>query len=299
MGRAGPILVIAGLACAAIGLALPRAALDSEEALPPINADGAERFASEGATAVVAKPPGMAPNGWRSRSRPKVNAAAPVDAWPAPVVVTLPRRTGEPVASTATLPPAPHDGVSLVRALQRELKRTGCYRGPITGEWTRESRKAMQALTVRLNAELPVETPDDVLLALVEGQPENICSASCPSGEGLAGDGRCLPAALLAKSLPTAPPAPVTVTERTLSPTTVSGWTSTVTGSAPDTAPPAPVDLPEGRMALAGPQSAGPQLPQGQSAASQQPVVPQRHETPSRGRFGPSFFRQLDRLGNR
>jgi hypothetical protein len=187
--------------------------------------------------------------------------------------------------------------VSLVRALQRELKRTGCYRGPVTGEWTRESRKAMQALTVRLNAELPVEAPDNVLLALVEGQPENICSASCPNGEGLAADGRCLPTALLAKSLPAAPPAPVTVTERTLRQTTVSGWTSTVTASTPDTVAPAPVAMPEGRMALAGPQSAGPQLPQGPPGASQQPVVPQKH-TPSRGGFGPSFFRQLDRQGN-
>jgi hypothetical protein len=292
MGRAGPILVAVGLACAAIALALPRRALESEDALPPSHAGGAQRSTASGAAVAIAEQVGIAPSGWRSWSRTKVSrvAAAPVDPWPAPVVVTLPRRTSEP----ASLSPAPRDGVSLVRALQRELKRTGCYHGPVSGEWTRESRKAMQALTVRLNAELPVEAPDAVLLALVEGQPENICSASCPSGEGLGGDGRCLPTALLAKNLPTPPAASVTVTERAVPQTTVSGWTSGVTANTPEAAPP-PVALPEGRMALAGPRSAGPQL-QGQPAVPPQPIAPQR---PARAGFGPGFFRQLDRLGNR
>jgi hypothetical protein len=46
--------------------------------------------------------------------------------------------------SVQTVPP-PLDGVSLTRALQRELKKIGCCRGDINGVWTSATRKAMKA----------------------------------------------------------------------------------------------------------------------------------------------------------
>ena len=291
MNKAGLFLVVAGLACAAIALMSPsdeKDAQDADAAAPSAQGDdkpgpaGAGRAMLAGVARLL-----IAPSGWRAWSQSAFgNAAAPGEAIPGAVIVTLSRRSAEPAAS----PPAvPHDRASLVRALQRGLKRADCYHGPITGDWTREARKAMQALTMRLNAELPVETPDDVLLALVEGQPDNACSAACPTGEGTTVDGRCLPTALLAKNVPSVP---VTGAHAM-----TGGWTTTTAVAPAASAPTATMpalpasDLPEGRMALAGPKAAtAPEL--------HVPPATQQHETPKLSGFGPRLFRHLDRMGN-
>ena len=227
---------------------------------------------------------------WLSWARPEVDESAAT-----PVVAMLPRRAEPPLPSTNPVPEV-HDRASLVRALQYGLKRAGCYHGQITGEWTRESRKAMRALTIHLNAQLPVEAPDDVLLALVEGQPDNICNAACPSGEALAGDGRCLSTALLAKDVPAPRPFGVTVTERAMPESTIRGRASTTNGWPNATIAPAIAPL-EGRMALAGPKSPT-------AAALPAPRAPIRRQYVSRAAastrtgFSASFFKRLDRMGN-
>jgi hypothetical protein len=106
-------------------------------------------------------------------------------------------RSGESPADPATLA-IPHDRASLVRELQRGLKRVGCYEGEVSGVWTQQSRSAMRAFTGRINAALPVDEPDGVLLALVQGHKDKACGMPCPPGEGVAADGRCLSDALLA-----------------------------------------------------------------------------------------------------
>jgi hypothetical protein len=87
----------------------------------------------------------------------------------------------------------------LTRDLQRELKRVGCYRGDLDGSWGPETKRAMSAFTDRVNATLPVEEPDYILLALVRGHTEQTCGKSCPSGQELANDGRCLPRVIIAR----------------------------------------------------------------------------------------------------
>lgn len=67
------------------------------------------------------------------------------------------------------------DQASLARALQQELARLGCYEGPINGQWTSRSRKAMVRLIEKVNARLPAEKPDAVLLALARGEAEGAC----------------------------------------------------------------------------------------------------------------------------
>lgn len=67
------------------------------------------------------------------------------------------------------------DQASLARALQQELARLGCYEGPINGQWTSRSRKAMVRLIEKVNARLPAEKPDAVLLALARGESEGAC----------------------------------------------------------------------------------------------------------------------------
>jgi peptidoglycan hydrolase-like protein with peptidoglycan-binding domain len=92
----------------------------------------------------------------------------------------------------------------LVRELQRELKRVGCYYQEIDGEWGQGTRRAMKDFLDRVNASLPLERPDPVLLTLITNQPKTVCGKACPAGEDLVKDNRCLPRALL-KALPSPP----------------------------------------------------------------------------------------------
>ena len=88
----------------------------------------------------------------------------------------------------------------LARDLQRELKRVGCYGGEITGSWTPTTKRAMSAFMDRVNASLPVEEPDYILLTLVQGQVAAACGAECPSGQALSDGGRCVPNAVVAQA---------------------------------------------------------------------------------------------------
>ena len=120
-------------------------------------------------------------------------------------VYTVPARAPEPApappASMATARPIdPTDRAALARALQRELKRVGCYNGEITGVWTTSSRMAMKTFNERVNAALPVDNPDPVLLSLVQGRRERACSAGCPAGQTPAEGGACAPAVAAAKA---------------------------------------------------------------------------------------------------
>ena len=88
----------------------------------------------------------------------------------------------------------------LARDLQRELKRVGCYGGEITGSWTPSTKRAMSAFMDRVNATLPVEEPDYILLTLVQGQVAAACGAECPPGQALSDGGRCVPNAVVAQA---------------------------------------------------------------------------------------------------
>jgi hypothetical protein len=88
----------------------------------------------------------------------------------------------------------------LVRSIQRELKRVGCYTGPIDGSWGRGSRRAMQAFMERANATLPSEEPDMILLTLVQSHRGATCADGCSNGQSLSPGGQCVPNAIVAQS---------------------------------------------------------------------------------------------------
>src|SRR5215475_10451349 len=91
----------------------------------------------------------------------------------------LPRtRASMPVLPT----PAPRDMEALVREIQRQLIRVGCYHGEVSGKWSAQSRLAMQAFTEQVNAKLPVDRPDQILLRLIEGHQGRACAATEPKG---------------------------------------------------------------------------------------------------------------------
>ena len=141
--------------------------------------------------------------------------AAPAEA----VVVTLPPSRADehkpaPVPRPAVNPAIAQKGpASIGRQLQMELKRVGCYEGAINGHWNAATRQAMKTFTDRVNAKLPVERPDPILLALVQGHREPACVPSCAEGQHAGDDGRCLPQAAVIQeatvSAETTKPAPV------------------------------------------------------------------------------------------
>ncbi len=88
--------------------------------------------------------------------------------------------------------------VQLTRDLQAELKRVGCYGGEITGAWSSSTKRAMRAFMERVNATLPIEDPDYILLTLVQGHTAQACGVGCPSGQTPSDSGRCLPNAVVA-----------------------------------------------------------------------------------------------------
>ena len=212
------------------------------------------------ATTVTAQKavPEVVPPDPRPSSKPAKDAA-PVEQRNAtspakPTVVTTAPRTYERRVPVETKPAIiPGDRVGLARELQRELHRVGCYEGAIDGTWSPGSRRAMKAFTDRVNASLPVDQPDYILLRLLQSSPERVCGVACPVGQGLSGDGRCLPDAVLAqgarKTHDIARPATSSKSVAEKPAAATSGWSTTTTVVTRNM----PAISEEGRMSLSGP----------------------------------------------
>ena len=107
----------------------------------------------------------------RGAWRATPDTAPPAEPAPPAVTVTPAARTALPAPRDTASPPA--DRMVMIRDLQRELKRVGCYEGDVHGVWTRSTRDAMQRFTELANAKLPIHEPDIVLLSLVRGYAGN------------------------------------------------------------------------------------------------------------------------------
>lgn len=110
-------------------------------------------------------------------------------------------------ATSSVLRPQPAATISredLVRDLQRGLRRVGCYWGEIDGSWGTGSKRAMGTFMDRVNASLPIEQPDFILLTLLQSQTGLVCGKDCPSGQTLYDNGRCMPNAVVARANRTA-----------------------------------------------------------------------------------------------
>jgi hypothetical protein len=209
-----------------------------------------------------------------------------------PVVVTLTQHPNvPPLAPAATIV---KDRDTLVRELQKELRRVGCFDGAVNGAWTLSTRGAMKAFMDRVNATLPVHEPDYILYVMLQSQREKVCDKPCPSGQGLSEDGRCLPNVVLAKATKKKS-TPVAVSpskgmplpgEKT--PPIISWSTTRTTTAQTPTTPLAQAPL-EGRMALVG-ASAQEILP----TTTEPPAPVPRIQTPSRPRSVESPKRDAD-----
>ena len=139
------------------------------------------------------------------QSMPEGNGGSSLARWAKPILPSAPEAAtvvNLPPARTSSEPPLRTtrmftDSASLTRTLQGELKRVGCYDGYINGDWTAPTRNAMKAFADYVNARLPVDKPDIVLLSLIQGYEGKACRGFCPTGQGLK-DGHCIPNALIA-----------------------------------------------------------------------------------------------------
>ena len=82
------------------------------------------------------------------------------------------------------------------------MTRTGCYHGPINGVWTASSKQAMSDFSYRRQRKLPVDNPDQTLLALANSNAAAKCApehaintdATSPSAPAASGEGSRLSA---------------------------------------------------------------------------------------------------------
>jgi hypothetical protein len=253
----GFVLLVAGLAAAAY--VVPWTSDTSEPDQLPSFSDAAKLLPARGASEVAVVTPEPQPSA--RPAPPPVEAApqrTPVPSFSAPVVITLAQRPSEPAAPMPQKTGAlPRDRDAIGRELQKELKRVGCYEGELNGAWTPSTRQAMKAFTDRVNATLPTDEPDSILLTLVQAYQDKVCGRPCPTGQGLSEAGRCLPTAILARAAKKGP-APVTTAAAPAEKPTpaITAWSTTTTIATPaptPTVPPAGMPQTDGRMALAGP----------------------------------------------
>jgi hypothetical protein len=113
-----------------------------------------------------------------------VRPPAGAGAWSTNVILTAEsgQRTAAAVVvgsapgrSAATSRDMPRD--AMIRDLQRELKRVGCYHGDMDAEWGAGSRRGLQAFLDRVNSALPIADPDLIQLTLVRGFQGVACKA--------------------------------------------------------------------------------------------------------------------------
>lgn len=104
-------------------------------------------------------------------------ADAPADRAERQVPASLPRSAAPP--ARAANPGRVLDGQNVsaatVRSLQGQLRRLGCYGGPIDGDWGPASRYAAARFVKAVNAALPTKEPDDVLLVLSRETDGRVC----------------------------------------------------------------------------------------------------------------------------
>jgi len=77
-------------------------------------------------------------------------------------------------------PTSPESRYQLVVDLQQQLRRIGCYYGRIDGDWGPGSKDAMQTFMTHVNASLPSDKPDYLLLSLLKAQSGKVCGTSEP-----------------------------------------------------------------------------------------------------------------------
>ena len=96
--------------------------------------------------------------------------------------VTVEAQTRPWTMTVTSLAPSDDARRALTRDLQGELKRLGCYSGPVDGRWSGNVVASLRVFTGAVNAALPVDNPDYALLALARSHEPGVCDpAAAPA----------------------------------------------------------------------------------------------------------------------
>ncbi len=158
---------------------------------------------SEGTMAPVAAPP----------MESQVEVAAQASPAPAATPLKPATLTAEPVLRVTTpsgdakLSPVAETvdeaQSKIVLRLQQQLRRVGCFKGNLHGQWDAATRRAMARFNDRVNAHLPLDQPNPILLTLVEKYDNRACGASCSPGTAPNTLGLCVASQTVAMAVPT------------------------------------------------------------------------------------------------
>lgn len=107
--------------------------------------------------------------------KPVAQAAAHPQSWRTAVVPATSTQDHGGATATSLKPMSHAERWKLAKALQRELKRVGCYWGKVDGVWGKGSKWAMADFMRSVNAALPANDPDYLLLRLVSSHTNKIC----------------------------------------------------------------------------------------------------------------------------
>jgi class 3 adenylate cyclase len=80
---------------------------------------------------------------------------------------------------------------ALIRVVQTELKRVGCYSGSIDGQWGSRSREALADFAGFTKLSLPTDEPTSEALQAIAGEKSRVCPLQCSADE-IEANGRCI-----------------------------------------------------------------------------------------------------------
>ena len=132
----------------------------------------------------------------------------PVQVKPNPPAVTAtsaqqPKKLALDVPAVAVA----EDGADLIQSklvtkLQTQLRRVGCYRGAMDGNWSATTRRAMARFNDRINAQIDLDSVRPALLTLVETYGNRACGQACLPGTAPNAAGVCVTAQSVAAAVP-------------------------------------------------------------------------------------------------
>jgi len=122
---------------------------------------------------------------------PPPAAADPPKEEPPPRAAAVDPPPQPPPPAAGAGQPAPAQNVELVRALQRELRRIGCFGGEADGVWGDKSRAAVKSFLKHVRLGVDGEEPSIAVLDAATAARGRICPPVCDDDERLV-NGRCV-----------------------------------------------------------------------------------------------------------
>lgn len=139
-----------------------------------------------------AEPPAVIARGMDGERGPSVSPPASTPPPPAPAPENRPIIAAAPPAATAPPPPpVAADNSALARALQRELKRVGCFSGEPDGVWGEKSRSAFKNFVKHAKLSADGDEPSAAVLDAATAARTRVCPLVCEEGEHVV-NGRCV-----------------------------------------------------------------------------------------------------------